>query len=152
MTREPIYAAVFAFFAALTIGGSPAFLTATRKLATWEDVEPEAQPALLMRQVSENANYRKGLPTIWTCQIVLLLYVKTQAQNVPDVVPSVVLNPLLDAIEAAVIGGMDDPSSLSATLGGLVSHCAIKGDVQYFEGTLGDDAVVAVPIEFLTSP
>lgn len=150
MTREPIYAAVLAFFAALTVGAAPAFLTATRKLKTWEDVEPEAQPALLLRQVIEHANYRKGLPTIWTCDVVLMLYVKTQAQNVESVIPSEILNPLLDAIEAAIV--VDDPATNSATLGGLVSHCAIAGDIQYFEGTMGDDAVAVVPIQFLTSP
>lgn len=150
MTREPIYAAVFASFAALTVGGAPAFKTATRKVKVWEDVPPEDQPALLFRQDKETANYRKGLPTIWTCPAVLMLYVHTGALVDQDIVPSQLLNPLVDAIEAALV--VDDFKTNSATLGGLVSHCAIKGDIQYFEGSLGDDGVVVVPIEFLTSP
>lgn len=154
MTREERYAAVFAFFAALTLPSdaqpTPAFLTSTRKLATWEGVAPEEQPALLMRQVTEHANYKKGLPTIWTCEIALCLYVHTSAQNVADVVPAQLLNPLVDLIEAAI--KVDDLVNHSATLGGLVSHCAISGDIQFFEGTQGDEAVVLVPIQFLTSP
>lgn len=153
MIREPIYAAVLAFFAALTLpdslGNAPAFQLATRKLKTWEDCEPEDQPALLLRQVTETAKYTKGLPTIWTCQIALCLYVHTSAQNDDAVIPSQILNPLVDLIEAAL--KPDDLSTNSATLGGLVSHCAISGDVQYFEGTMGDEAVVIVPIQFLTS-
>lgn len=150
MTREPIYAAVLAFFAALTIGGAPAFKTATRKWKTWEDLPKEDQPALLLRQVTETARYRKGLPTIWQCDIALMLYVSTNAQMDEAVVPSELLNPLLDAIEAAI--AIDDPANNAATLGGLVSHVAIQGDIAIFEGTLGDEAVAVVPIQFLTSP
>lgn len=150
MNREPIYAAVFAFFAALTVGNAPAFAIATRKLRTWEDTAPEEQPALLVRQGKEAANYRKGLPTIWTCDIALLLFVHTNAQLDGAVIPSQILNPLLDAIEAAIV--VDDLSNNSATLGGLVSHCAINGDITYFEGTMGDEAVAVVPIQFRCSP
>jgi hypothetical protein len=150
MTREPLYQAVFEFFAALTQGATPAFVTATRKATTWENVAPEEQPALLMRQVVEKANYRKGLPTIWTCSTALMLYVHTGAQNDDTVIPALLLNPLVDLIEAAI--KVDDFSFNTATLGGLVSHCAISGDIQYFEGTMGDEAVAVIPIEFRTSP
>jgi len=44
VVREDIYAAVFAFFTALTVGGSPAFKMATRKLRVWEEV-PTERPA-----------------------------------------------------------------------------------------------------------
>ncbi len=149
MTREPLYAAVFAFFSALTVGASPAFATATRKIKTWEDCGIEQQPALLMRQMAERSTYKKGFPLVWRCDIALMLYVHTGAQMDDTVVPSQLLNPLLDAIEAAV--RVDDPGNQAATLGGLVSHCAIEGDVQIFEGSLGDEAVAVVPLMFLTS-
>jgi len=150
MTREPIYAAILAFFSALTVGGAPAFKLATRKLKTWEDCSPEDQPALLLRQVNELGERRKGLPTKWTGHVALCLYVHTGAQTDDTVIPSTLLNPLVDAIEAAIT--VDDFNTNSATLGGLVSHCAINGDIEYFEGTLGDEAVAIVPIDFVTSP
>lgn len=150
MTREPIYAAVFAFFAGLTAGGSPLFKTATRKPSTWEDVTPEDQPALLLRQRSEIAERRKGLPTKWTLNLDLMLFVHTGAQNDPTLIPAQILNPLLDAIEASL--AVDDPSNNACTLGNLVSHCAIHGAVEIFLGSLGDEAVAIVPIEILVSP
>lgn len=150
MTREPIYAAVFAFFAALTAGGSPLFKTATRRAQTWDTVAPEDQPALLQMQRREVANFRKGLPTIWTCEITLYLYVHTGTNNDPDVTPSTLLNPLLDAIVGALT--IDDLSNNCCTLGGLVSHCAVEGAIEIFEGNQGDQAVATIPIKFLVSP
>lgn len=147
MTREPIYAAVFAFFAALTLGGTPAFKLATRKGKHWDDVAGEDQPALLMVQGSETAQKRKGLPTIWTARAQLLVYVRTNAQSDDSVIPSQLLNPLVDAIEAALTP--DDISNDACTLGGLVSHCAIEGEVKYFEGLLGDEATAIVPLMFV---
>lgn len=150
MTREPIYAAIFAFFAGLTAGGSPLFKFATRKAVPWENVDASQQPALLQMQGRETAVYRKGMPTVWRCQIELLLYVHTGALEDPDITPAQLLNPLLDAIEASI--AVDDQFNDACTLGGLVSHCAINGPIEMFEGNVGSEAVAVVPIEFLTTP
>lgn len=149
MTREPIYQGLFEFFSVLAVGTAPAFKTATRKLKHWEEVQPEDQPALLVRQDLERAERRKGLPTKWTGRLWLALYVHTGAHIDPGVVPSQLLNPLVDAIEAAITP--DDIGNYAATLSGLVSHIAIEGDIQYFEGNLGDEAVVLIPIQFVTA-
>lgn len=150
MTREPIYQGILAFFTALTAGGSPAFKVATRKMKHWEDVPPEDTPALLLLERTENSQRPKGLPTKWTGYVDLYLYANTGASNDPDVVPMQIINPLLDAIEASLT--VDDPFNSACTLGGLVSHCAIEGDIQKFPGSMGDDAVVIVPIAFVAAP
>lgn len=147
MTRETIYAAVFAFFSGLTAGGSPLFKTATRKLSTWDGVSPEDQPALLMQEQSESVTRVKGQPSIWRLSIKLFLYVHTGANNDPTIVPAQILNPLLDAIQASL--AIDDVSNNACTLGGLVSHCAIEGTVERFQGDMGDEAVAIVPITIL---
>ncbi len=145
--REVIYGRVFAFFSALTVGGSPAFKTATRKLDTWDGVEAEDCPALLISQRTETAEFRKGLPLKWRLNLDLYLYVRTNAQNDPSIIPSQVLNPLLDAIEDAL--KRDDIANDACTLGGLVSHCSYSGSITITEGTLGDEAVALVPISIL---
>ncbi len=147
MTRETIYAALFAYFSGLTDGGSALFKKATRKLTVWEGVEAEDQPALLMLQKSELCQRQRGLPSKWTLRIDLYLYVHTGAMNDPDLIPSQIFNPLMDAIEASV--AIDDLSNNTCTLGGLVYHTFIDGDVEVFEGNLGDQAVVIVPITVL---
>ncbi len=150
MTREPLYAALFAFFSGLTTGGSPLFKAATRKAQTWDGVAPEDTPALLMMQAKELAEYRKGLPTKWRLQIRLFVYVHTGAQNDPALIPAQIFNPLVDAVAASLV--VDDVMNNACTLGGLVSHAAIEGAVEIFEGDLGDTAVVIIPLTIMTSP
>jgi hypothetical protein len=144
MIRENIYAALFEFWSSLTVGGSPAFKLATRKLKTWEDVEAEDQPALLQLQRRETVTKPRGLPAKWTFSIDLYLYVHTGAITDTNVVPSQLLNPLMDAVEAALT--IDDKANDACTLGGLVSHCFIDGAVETFEGNLGDQAVMIIPL------
>jgi hypothetical protein len=151
VTREPIYAALFAHFAALAAAdGSLLFKTATRIVKHWADVPPEEEPALLLLPRSEHAQRRKGLPTIWTLNADLLVYVNTAAQENPAAIPAQILNPLLDAIEGSL--AIDDVMNNACTLGGLVSHCAIDGDIELHLGSLGNEAVAIVPLQLLTSP
>lgn len=150
MTREPIYAALFSFFQGLTTGGSPAFKTATRRLQTWDQVQAEDSPALLMQQRNETAKYTKGLPTIWTINVALYVYVHTGGASDTTVVPSELLNPLLDLVQNSLT--IDNIKTFSTTLGGLVSHCAIAGSIETFQGDLGDEEVAIIPIEIVVSP
>jgi len=149
LNREVIYERLFEFWSNLTVGGQPAFKTATRDAKHWDAVPGEESPALLQRQKSEEAVYRKGMPTLWKFQIELLVYVRTNAQQDASVIPSQILNPLLDSITAAV--EVDDVSSNTATLGGLVSHAAIEGSIQVFQGDMGDEEVAIVPLTILVS-
>lgn len=144
MIRENIYSAVFAYFSNLTIGGSPAFKLATRKLDVWEGVEFEDQPALLMLQKSEFITKPKGLPAKWTLSIDLYVYVHTGAMNDNTIVPTQLINPLIDLVEASI--ALDDVFNNACTLNRTVSHCYIDGSIEMFEGNLGDQAVVIIPI------
>lgn len=150
MTREPIYAAIFQFFANLTAGNAPLFVTATRHTVTWDKYAPEQTPALLFKQHDEVAVRKTGFPTIWTLHPVLMLYAHTGQSIDLNVIPGQILNPLVDAIENAL--DVIDPKTGKCTLGGLVSHCAITGTISMIEGNLGDEAVVVIPLEILTSP
>ncbi len=141
MTREPIYAALFAL-----VAGAANFVTVSRRLRHWSDVGAAEQPALFMIQKSENAEERRPLPVKWRASVDLYLY--AQAPDELTSPPATVLNPLLDAVEAALA---PDPVSHVQTLGGLVSHCWIAGRIQTDEGVLGGQAVAIVPVEILVS-
>lgn len=151
-TSEPIYAAVFAFWQALTVDGVPLFKTATRKAKLWvTDTDPSECPMLLQMQMNQVAQtYRKGIPPVWRCEIRLYLYVHTGASADSSVVPSMLLNPLIDAIRDAL--RPDNGVEPVCTLGGLVSHCAIEGAIDIYEGDLADDAIAIIPVFFLVSP
>jgi hypothetical protein len=138
MTREPIYAALFAL-----LSGAADFVTASRRLRHWSDVGPAEQPALFVVQKSETAEAKAGLPPKWRALVDVYVYA-----HAPDetTAPATVLNPLLDAVEAALA-----PSGAVQTLGGLVSHVFITGKIETDEGVLGGQAVAIVPIEILVA-
>ena len=138
MNREAIYSALFA-----KITGAAGFGTASRRLRHWSDVGPAEQPALFQVQKSEMAKRDAGLPPKWTLALDLFVY----AQAPDDLsAATTVMNPLLDAIEAALA---PDPVTNVQSLGGLVAHCWIAGKVETDEGVLGGQAVAIVPIEIL---
>jgi len=141
MNREPIYSALFA-----TVAAAANFVTASRRLRHWGDVGPAEQPALFQAQKSETAKRARGLPPRWTLEVELYVYAQA-----PDelTAPATVINPLLDAVEAALAPSGADLATATQTLGGLVSHCWIAGKIQTDEGVLGGQAVAIVPIEIV---
>jgi hypothetical protein len=149
ISRETLYAAIFAKFAGLTFtsGGATAFATNSRKLEHWEDVEPEGYPALFQVQAREAVKQTRGLPPAWSLELLLYIYVRTNAQQDATIIPSQLLNPILDAIDTAL--RPDDLKAGTCTLGGLVSHAWISGPVETSEGNLGDLEIAVVPIEIL---
>jgi len=147
MTREPIYAALFSLLN--TSLANAGFVTTSRKLQHWADVDASEQPCLFMKQKSEVAKTTRGQPTLWTLAVELYIYVNTQQQNNPSIVPTQLLNPLLDAVVAAL--PPDNLSDYALTLGGLVSHCRIDGVIETSEGNLGDQEVAIIPISILVA-
>jgi hypothetical protein len=141
IARESIYAALFA-----RIATAAPFATAARRLRHWSDVAPAEQPALFMRQKAEKAaGSERGTPTVW--RLAVELYVYAHAGD-PYVSPAAVLNPLVDAVEAAL-------APLAATgiqdlgLPDMVKHACIAGKIETTEGVLRDQAVAIIPVEIL---
>jgi hypothetical protein len=152
VTRESIYAAVFAKFSALSwtpgIANTPgAFVQVSRRLRHWSDVPVEQMPALFQVQTKEMTKQQRGLPTQWTLGIELYLYVGTNTQMDDTVTPSLLLNPILDAVDNAL--RPDNQALGTCTLGGLVSHAWIAGAIETSEGNLGSIEAAIVPIEML---
>ncbi|WP_213308182.1 hypothetical protein [Paraburkholderia sacchari] len=141
MTREPLYLALFAKLAAI-----PGLVTTSRRLQHWNDVPASAQPALFQAQKKETQTPRKGLPAKVTLHCDIYLYVNTG--NDMSVTPATTINPLMDAIEAALA---PDPLTGFQTLGGTVSHCWIEGEIASDEGLLGPQGVLIIPVNILTN-
>lgn len=143
MKREPLYAALFALLQQV-----PGIVTCSRRLRHWSDVGRSEQPALFLAQVRETAtpgDPAHGLPTKWLLQADLYLYVYGDSRSPPGIR----LNPLLDAIEAAL--APTGPMQRTQTLGGLAERCWIEGDIDTDEGTLGDQAVAIIPVRILAT-
>src|SRR5271170_4811718 len=118
INREPIYAALFGL-----IETAADFTVVDRRLRHWSDVSPAEQPALLMAQKTELASAKTlGAPTVWTLSIDLYVYAHSSD---PYLAPATVLNPLLDAVEAALA-----PSAMTGInnlgLPSMVQHAYIS--------------------------
>jgi len=139
--RENIFSALFSL-----VSGVPGLVTTSRRLVMWTDVLPEQQPALYQAQRNQHSQPRPaGLPLKWTLLADLYLYVNCGGD--PQALAAPLLNNFLDAIEAALAPPVGKPFQ---TLGDLVQHCWICGEVITDEGTLGAQAVAIIPIEILT--
>ena len=144
-TREAIYSALFTL-----VSGSASFVTASRRLRMWDQVSQAEKPALFMSQRREIATRQPGgLGTIWELHVDLVVYVQTN----PDIAtaPATLLNPLIDAIQNALVPTGADRSQNRQTLGGIVQYARIEGDIQLDEGVLGDQGVAVIPVVIVTA-
>ena len=141
--REAIYAALWSLAAE-----AAQFATASRRLRHWSDVSPNEQPALFMSEKGAVAKVPAlGAPVVYTLFADLYLYAHSAD---PYLSPTTILNPLLDAVEAALA-----PSPVTGIqnlgLPAMVSHAYIAGRIETDEGVLGDQAIAVIPIEILAA-
>lgn len=139
MNREAIYAALFAL-----VSDAPGLVTSSRKLKHWVDVPSNQRPALFQAQKSETAMVETRQPTRWLLAVDLYVYVSTKGAASPGEV----LNPILDAITAALA---DPFPGVPQTLGGMVQYARVEGAIETSEGTLGDDEICIIPVRLLVA-
>jgi hypothetical protein len=137
--REEIIVALFEL--ALT---ATTFNTSNRRLQLWSKVA--SFPALFIQTVGNHYPPRdvRGLPPKRT--ITAELWVYTDVGKDPNANPEQALNDIIDAIEAALA-----PNVVSnvQTLGGLVSHAWIEGQIEQFPGVLDGIAKAIIPVKIL---
>ena len=64
----------------------------------------------------------------------------------PNANPEQALNDIIDAVEAALLPGIN---SNAQTLGGIVSHAWIEGEIEQFPGVLDGIAKAIIPVKIL---
>ena len=138
IAREPVFAALFAL-----LQGAAAFTTSSRRLVNVQDLAAEAFPAAYQLQGKQIVKKAVITPPIYEMEATWIIYALS---NDPNIAPSTVLNPLVDAVLKILLPG---PLSNALTLGGLVTQCAVSGDIDIFEGVLGDRAVAVIPLQIL---
>ena len=138
-SRETIITALFT----LALTAAP-FNTSGRRLQLWSKVA--SFPALFVQSTGTHYPPRevRGLPPRRT--ILAELWVYTDVGKDPNADPEQALNDIVDAIEAALAPGV---VSGVQTLGGLVSHAWIEGEIEMFPGVLDGVAKAIIPVKIL---
>ncbi len=135
--REEIYAAVFAL--ASNVSG---LMTKSRRAKPIQEITDDLMPALFQIQAGETYIQGKpGVPPRRILAVDLEIYVSNSGD--PYGSAGTVLNPILDAIEAALAPDFTG----FQTLGGLVYRCWIEGRIEVFEGLLEGKVVALVPLQ-----
>ena len=137
MNREAVYSALFN-----KLRDVAPFRVTSRRLQHWSDVAPADQPALFIAQRNEVVNPVPGLPYVWELRVDVYVYANTRDDRTRA--PAEILNPIVDAVVAALAPSPVTGNKL--TLGGLVEHCWIEGEIVTDEGVMGDQGVVIIPV------
>jgi hypothetical protein len=142
MNREAIQSALFTLLTS-NATGLTALRISSRRLKPPQDVGAGNCPALFQIYKGETVEWTGLRPLKRLVHLELVLYVHSGDRGFPT---SSLLNPLLDAIDAAL--GAGDPAAVQ-TLGGLARRVTINGRIETDEGLLGEYAYAVVPIEIL---
>ena len=145
--REQIYSALFATLQGALLAPAGPFKTVSRRWQDQSQVSPADRPSLYQVQKDELVGTGvNGLPIHAKLALDLVLY--TVGDSESNSVPSIELNSLLDAVEAAI---RNLTPGIAQSLSGKVSHCRIEGKIEIVENVLGVMAMAVVPIEILTT-
>lgn len=149
-SREDIAEALFALGADVrwTIGAKEyAFRTKSRRLKTFDQVGAEQQPAFYCVETNERLAKRTREPRQLVQSFSLVVY--HQAGAVAEAVPATTNNLIMEAIEAALAPKPTDPGFRDDrnTLGGLVHHVWIEGEVIKDPGDLDKQGLIVVPVK-----
>ena len=144
MVREDFYAAVWALFSPLISTASPPvptpatpFVSGSRQLVHFDQVDIVEMPALFQNQVSETPWLVSNGGQVGTIfEIELYVYCPSDQANV-DTVPSTFLNPCMDGLDTQ-IPRLGNPKNV-VLLGAPVEMVA--GKIEYFEGLLSDKSI-----------
>lgn len=123
------------------------FVTTGRRLVMWDRVPKDQRPALFQVEHAETYSRQSETQRKRDLHVTLFIYTDSSDKTVDGIV---VLNTILDELDAAL-----DPAAADAfargrqTLGGLVSHCFIDGDVVKDSGDLDGVGLLVVPIRIL---
>jgi hypothetical protein len=153
LQRETIHAAL-----AARLSGIAGVVSVRRSYVEAETLDASEQPAICLSCEKETPAQERGRPTVWRMEFAACVYVK----DADGESGGARLNEILTAIESALerangelpgpgANFLDFQNQRHTSLGGLVSHCWISGEVLRGTGKLSDQIVAIVPIEVVAT-
>lgn len=169
-TREQIMNALFALLRARL---QTTFPTMSRRFMMWENLVQVVQsgqrvfrqPALYLFDGvglgggQDHYDFKtRSLPPVVSLRRTIVIYAQIPGGGTPGGIDATtpggtVFHPLIEAV-IAVINTPDDPQTNANTLGGLVSHCCLKGDGLIISGEIDGQGqgMATLPLEIMMFP
>lgn len=142
MTREAIYAALETQLRSNISAALVPTISRLREQPSDNATPVLEYPCVYIQQLGEDPKPDPDNPMLLIFECELDIYV--DAQDLNDVVRSSRLNPVLDAVDAAL---QPDPITGRLTLGGLVYNCKRLGKSPTIEGVMQQKATAVWPIQ-----
>lgn len=150
--REPIMTALFDLLSAARfsqpVQGATEFVTKSRRVRLWTEVDANQKPALFMADHTESPSYTSGnLAQKNTLSVELYIYCDSGKDAAA--VPSIDINIIADAIDAQLNPLPHEQGR--KTLGGLVEHVRIEGQVLKVPGDEDGEGLLLIPLKIFTT-
>jgi hypothetical protein len=139
-TREQITQALLARLTAAAAWGASG-----RRNRDPNNIASPNEPALLL--IKHHEHYERvghNMPPRRTMNMMAIVYIDAGSDE--NGIPDAILNPIQDAIDAAL--APDTPQGF-CTLGGLVASCIIAGEVTNAPGDMTGKGLAIIPIDIL---
>jgi hypothetical protein len=145
-SREAIYSALFALIDTPVMAQS--FNTIARTGELWTAFASADFPVLQQIEPDESYTYPQGdaAPPKVILSAEFWIYIRKGDPNIP---PSPILNPLIDAVENAILPAWAISPYSNQTLGGLVAWTRIDGGSHKAPGYIDDVGMALIPIKIL---
>lgn len=145
--RKPIFDALETLMAGVSWGSGTKFKLVSQRMKAPNEVSQEQMPACFLYSPRESI-VRQGerLPMATTLHVDIYIYFNSGQS--PTAIPCEEVNLVLDAVDAAFKADLD-PSRQVCTLGGLVSHCWVEGEIEKVPGDMDGIGLAIVPVHIL---
>jgi len=138
--REQIMAALLA-----KLQGAYAWGVVGRRNRAPSAIAAVGKPALILLKHHQHYSARAlNMPSVRTLHVMALVYIDVGADE--TAIPDSVLNPIMDAMDAAL--APDTPQGF-CTLGGLVQSAKITGEVTEAPGDVTGKGLAIIPIDIV---
>lgn len=157
VTREQVFAALFARLAVVEWGGSVSPVVVPRKFKEMSRRvklfnEAKNQPAAFQAEHDENIAQVTNMPykQVWNASWIIYQNTGNDPKAVPAIENNLIIDACFEVLKPRIEPGVSwDPGNPRYTLGGLVYKCYINGEVFKDPGDIDNQGMIVIPITML---
>jgi hypothetical protein len=160
-TREEVFQALFAKVSDVVWSNSDSgheiytdrrFILKSRRVKLFHEVPATQQPSCMQTEHDENITQVTNMPykQIWNADWLIYQCTGNDPKATPTIENNLIIDACFRALKPRIEAGVPwDPQSPRQTLGGLVYHCFINGEIFKDPGDIDKQGMIIIPITIL---